>query len=147
LFNLPAEAIAGCADVADPVCNGSGSLIARDLARGEYDGLPSGQAVAAALGCPVLPAASINPTPDAVFDQGTPLVFYVMAEAEQAHTVLGCTGSRIVAQEFLRALVGPMSDTFTEIQPDPALTPVSGTRGQFTFADLLVDDQLVPRFS
>ena len=33
LFNLPAEAIAGCADVADPVYNGTGDLIARDFAR------------------------------------------------------------------------------------------------------------------
>ncbi len=52
-----------------------GDLIARDFARGNFDGLASGQAIAQALGCPVIPAASINPTDDAVFNTGTPLIY------------------------------------------------------------------------
>jgi hypothetical protein len=145
LFNLPSEAIPGCADTANPVCNGSGSLVARDFARGQYDGMPSGQAVAAALGCPVIPAPSINPTADAIFDTGTPLLYYVLAEAKQANTVLGCTGSKIVAQEFLHALAGPIGRTFTEITPAANLVPFSGsTSGNFTFQDLLIDDNLTP---
>jgi hypothetical protein len=144
LFNLPSEAIPGCTDTADPVCNGSASLVSRDLARGQYDGLPSGQDVAAALGCPVIPANTINPTSDAVFNTGTPLLYYVLAEAKQAKTVLGCTGSKIVAQEFLHALTGPFGHFYTEITPDPALTPFSGTNGNFTFQDLLIDDNLTP---
>jgi hypothetical protein len=90
--------------VADPVCNGSGSLIARDFARGNWDGLASGQAIAQALGCPVIPASSINPTQDAVFNTGTPLIYYVLAEAQQAHQTLGCVGGSIVAQTFLQVL-------------------------------------------
>jgi hypothetical protein len=147
LFNLPSEAIAGCPDNADPVCNGSGSLIARDFARGQYDGLPSGQDVAAALGCPVIPAASINPTHDAVFDNGTPLLYYVLAEAQQAHTVLGCEGSKIISEEFLNALAGPGGSPYTEISPDPSLTPFSGDSGHFTIEDLLIDDRLAPASS
>ena len=46
LYNLPAFVIPGCSDSASPVCNGSDSLVARDLARGRYDGLPSGQDIA-----------------------------------------------------------------------------------------------------
>jgi hypothetical protein len=84
LFNLPAEAIAGCSDAADPVCNGTGDLIARDFARGNYDGA-SGQAIAQALGCCVISAASLNPTKDAVFNTGTPLIYHVLAEAQKAH--------------------------------------------------------------
>jgi hypothetical protein len=144
LYNLPAEAIPGCEDAAtDPACTGSNSLIARDLARGQWDGLPSGQDVAAALGCPVIPAASINPTSDAVFDTGTPLEYYVEAEAKQASTVLGCVGSKIITQEFLRALTGPNNNRLTLINPDPSLTPVTAA-GTFNFQDLLVDDGLAP---
>lgn len=142
LFSLPGNTIPGCSDVADPVCNGSNQLSSRDLARGQYDGLPSGQAVAAALGCPVIPAASINPTSDAVFNTGTPLEYYVMAEAKQANTVLGCVGSKIITQVFLRALVGT-GNTLQLITPSTSLTPVTAT-GTFNFQDLLVDDQLAP---
>jgi hypothetical protein len=151
LFNLPSSTIAGCADEAtDPVCNGSGSLIARDLARGNYDGLASGQAVAAALDCPVIPAASINPTSDAVFNTGTPLIYYVMEEAKQAGTVLGCVGSKIITQEFLRALAGPCGCSYTAMAPDAAMAPYSYSKaqyGQFTFEDLLMDVHLAPRSS
>lgn len=168
LYNLPAEEIPGCPDragsaggrrrrkgfspartrtSADPVCNGSNELVTRDLSRGRWDGLPSGQDVAAALGCPVIPAASLNPTTDGVFDRGTPLEYYVMAEAKQAGTVLACTGSKIIAQVFLRALAGVGKSTFTKFTPDPSLTPFSGTDGNFTFEDLLIDDKLAPPLS
>ena len=33
------------------------------------------------MGCPVIPARTINPTTDAVFDTGTPLPYYVLGEA------------------------------------------------------------------
>ena len=90
----------------------------------------------------MIPAASINPTHDAVFDQGTPLLYYVLAEAKQAKTVLGCTGSKIIAQVFLRALVGS-GKTLQLITPDASLTPVTAA-GVFNFQDLLVDDRLAP---
>jgi hypothetical protein len=148
LFNLPAETIAGCADAASPVCNGSGSLIARDFARGNYDGLASGQAIAQALGCPVIPASSINPTHDAVFSAGTPLIYYVLAEAKRAGQTLGCVGGRIVAQTFLRVLWDtPNSILHTNFRPDPSLVKLAPEKPAFSFGDLLVDTGLAPRTS
>jgi hypothetical protein len=58
------------------------------------------------MGCPVIPAASINPTSDAVFSRGTPLLYYVLAEAQRAHSTLGCVGAGIITQVFLRVLWG-----------------------------------------
>jgi hypothetical protein len=145
LFNLPAEAIAGCADVASPVCNGSGSLIARDFARGNYDGLASGQAIAQALGCHVIPATSINPTKDAVFNTATPLLYYVLAEAQRAHQTLGCAGGDIVAQTFIRVLWDtPNSILHTNFRPNPRLVKLAPETPKFSFGDLLVDTGLAP---
>jgi hypothetical protein len=148
LFNLPAFTIPGCADAASPVCNGSGQLIARDFARGNYDGLASGQAIAQALGCPVIPAASINPTQDTVFNTGTPLIYYVMTEAKQANQVLGCVGQNIVAETFLQSLWDtPNSILHTNFRPDPSLVPLAPETPKFSFGDLLVDTRLAPRSS
>jgi len=148
LFNLPAEAIPGCADVASPVCNGSGSLIARDFARGNYDGLASGQAIAQALGCKVIPAPSLNPTHDAVFNSGTPLIYYVLAEAEKANQTLGCVGGSIVAQTFIQVLWDtPNSILHTNFRPDPRLVKLAPETPKFSFGDLLVDTGLAPRSS
>jgi hypothetical protein len=148
LFNLPAETIPGCAATADPVCNGSGGLISRDFARGNWDGLASGQDIARALGCPVIAAASINPTREAVFDSGTPLLYYVIAEAQKAHRVLGCVGRRIVAQTFLRVLWDtPNSILHTHFRPDPRLIKLAPETPEFSFGDLLVDTGLAPRSS
>ena len=148
LFNLPAEAIAGCADVANPVCNGSGSLIARDFARGNFDGLASGQDIAKALGCHVISAPSVNLTKDAVFNSGTPLLYYVLAEAQKARQVLGCVGSDIVAQTFIQVLWDtPNSILHTNFRPDPSLVRLAPETPKFSFGDLLVDTGLAPRTS
>jgi hypothetical protein len=148
LFNLPAEAIAGCSDAASPVCNGTGDLISRDFARGNYDGLASGQAIAQALGCPVIPASTINPTRDAVFNTGTPLIYYVLAEAKKANSVLGCVGKSIVAQTFIQVLWDtPGSILHTSFRPNPALVKLAPEAPKFSFGDLLVDTKLAPRSS
>jgi hypothetical protein len=148
LFNLPAEAIAGCPDQASPVCNGTGDLISRDFARGNYDGLASGQAIARAIGCPVIPAAWINPTHDAVFNTGTPLIYYVLAEAQKAGQTLGCVGASIVAQTFIQVLWDtPNSILHTDFRPDPSLVKLAPETPTFSFGDLLVDTGLAPRSS
>jgi hypothetical protein len=148
LFNLPAFTIPGCADAADPICNGSADLISRDFSRGNFEGLASGQAIAKALGCPVIPAASINPTKDAVFNTATPLLYYVLAEAKQAHAVLGCVGKSIVAQTFIRVMWDtPNSILHNGFQPSPSLTPLAPETPKFSFGDLLVDTKLAPRSS
>jgi hypothetical protein len=148
LFNLPAQTIPGCSDTADSVCNGSGALISRDFARGTRVGIASGQDVARALGCRVIPAGSINRTTDAVFDRGTPLLYYVLAEAEQADRPLGCAGRRIVAETFLRVLwETPNSILRTGFRPDPRLVKLAPEAQTFSFGDLLVDTGLAPRAS
>jgi hypothetical protein len=148
LFNLPAEAIAGCPDVASPVCNGTGDLISRDFARGNFDGLASGQAIAQALGCHVISAPSINPTGDKVFNTGTPLIYYVLAEAQKARQTLGCVGGSIVAQTFIQVLWDtPGSILHTNFQPDPRLVKLAPETPKFSFGDLLVDTGLAPRTS
>ncbi len=148
LFNLPAETIAGCTDAVSPVCNGSGQLISRDFARGNYDGLASGQAIAQALHCPVIPAASINPTHDAVFNTGTPLLFYVLAEAKKAGQTLGCIGKSIVAQTFIQVLWDtPNSILHTNFRPNMGLIRIVPETPKFSFGDLLVDTGLAPRSS
>jgi hypothetical protein len=145
LFHLPGEAIPGCTNPASPVCNGSGQLISRDLARGNFYGLPSGQSVARALGCPVMSARSINPTKDSVFNRGTPLLYYVLAEAKKAGKVLGCVGRRIVAQTFLRVLwATPNSILHTNFRPNPRLIKLAPEKPKFSFGDLLVDARLAP---
>jgi hypothetical protein len=148
LFSLPSEAIAGCPDTADPVCNGTGDLIARDFARGNFDGLASGQAIAQALGCPVIPAASINPTDDAVFNTGTPLIYYVLAEAKKANAVLGYLGKSIVARTFIQVMWDtPNSILHSSFRPNPSLVKLAPETPRFSFGDLLVDTGLAPRSS
>jgi hypothetical protein len=148
LFDLPAETIAGCSDAASPVCNGTGDLISRDFARGNYDGLASGQSIAQALGCHVITAPSINPTKDGVFNTGTPLIYYVLAEAKKANQVLGCVGQSIVAQTFLQVLWDtPNSILHTNFRPDPSLVKLAPETAKFSFGDLLVDTGLAPRSS
>jgi hypothetical protein len=151
LFNLPAFTIAGCADAASPVCNGSGQLISRDFARGNYDGLASGQDIARALGCHVISAPSLNPTKDAVFNAGTPLLYYVLAEAQKQggpDQVLGCVGKSIVAQTFIQVLWDtPNSILHTNFRPDPSLVELAPETAKFSFGDLLVDTGLAPRSS
>jgi hypothetical protein len=101
-----------------------------------------------ALDCPVIPASHINATKDAVFNTGTPLLYYVLAEAKQAHATLGCVGSSIVAQTFIQVLWDtPGSILHTNFRPDPALTPLAPETPQFSFGDLLVDTKLAPRSS
>jgi len=146
LFTLPASTIPGCEDAASPICNGSGDLVSRDFARGEEYGLASGQGVARAVGCRVIPARWLNPTHDAVFDTGTPLLYYVLAEAEREHRTLGCTGAAIVTQVFLRVLWDtPGSILHDGFTPDPALIRIDPRKKRFTFGDLLVDTGIAPR--
>ncbi|MGA2012211.1 MAG: hypothetical protein ABSH51_17045, partial [Solirubrobacteraceae bacterium] len=148
LFDLPASTIPGCTDAASPVCNGSGDLVSRDFARGNYDGLASGQAIAKAMGCPVIPAAKINPTQDAVFNTGTPLLYYVLAEAQRAGSTLGCVGAGIITQVFLRVLWDtPGSILHTNFKPDPSLVKIGNESATFSFGDLLIDTGLAPPMS
>jgi hypothetical protein len=116
---------------------GSNVLAFRNLTRASAYGLPSGQAVARAIGAPVIPAADINPTGAASLSQGTPLWYYVLAEAQRAEagTRLGPVGSALVAQPFLRVLWDD-HDSILHGNFSPA-PPIAPARGQFDIGDLL----------
>lgn len=90
----------------------------------------------------------MNPTKDSVFNTGTPLIYYVLAEAKQANAVLGCVGASIVAQTFIQVLWDtPNSILHTNVRPDPRLVRLSPAAPKFSFGDLLVDTGLAPRTS
>ena len=98
LFTLP---VPGAAP------NGSSILAMRNIQRARGYGLPSGQAVAARLGIPILSNSDIaTHIPrlaillDPAFAGATPLWLYVLAESQIVHggAKLGPTGSRIVAE-------------------------------------------------
>lgn len=122
---------------------GVGSLASANLRRGAARGLPSGQAVAAAMGITPLPPGAfggVAPHPDSVardhgFDLETPLWYYILKEAELAGGRLGEVGSRIVCEVFLGLLEGDPESFLTQ---SPGWTPTLGpTPGTFTMADLL----------
>jgi hypothetical protein len=97
LYNLP---IPG----AEP--SGSNNLPFRNLDRGVFYDLPSGQEVAKAMGFKPIKASTINPTSDPVFDTATPLWQYINSEAEikEGGARLGPVAAAIDAQTFLRVL-------------------------------------------
>jgi hypothetical protein len=128
----------------DPALN---NLAVRNLLRGFLLSMPTGQAVAAALHTPALTPTEIvgnAKTPqeataltDAGFDSGTPLWYYVLAEASIVGkgNSLGPVGSRIVAETFIRFL----TESADSILGAPGWTPTlpSSTSNTFTLADLL----------
>jgi hypothetical protein len=93
--------------------------------------MPSGEDVAVAMGFTPL----ANPT----FDEGTPLWFYILREAEETTggAELGPVGGGIVAEVFVDLL----RDSGKHQRTPPRLPDVSG--GDFRIGDLLVAaDQL-----
>ncbi|WP_328470261.1 LysM peptidoglycan-binding domain-containing protein [Actinoplanes sp. NBC_00393] len=125
----------------------AGRLAVRNLLRGYRLRLPTGQAVAALLGVPVmgkddLLAAAGTPAQRAALEAGdfqsrTPLWYYVLAEAQHfnggAH--LGPVGSTLVA-EVLVGLVRRSEDSILKL---PAWHPTlpAAKPGTFELADLL----------
>ena len=123
LFQIPIPGAAG---------SGSNVLAFRNMVRGKFYHLPSGEAIAEAMGVPVVG--------EPVFEEGTPLWYYVLREAEltSAGAELGPVGGAIVAEVFIDLL---RMDTAVRNDGDPRLPDVSG--GDFQIGDLLVAaDQL-----
>jgi len=122
------------------------SLASRNLVRGHNLGLPSGQAVARAMGVETLSNDDLGfdailHAHDQPTDTEAPLWYYVLAEARELADGehLGPVGSRIVA-EVLVGLIESDPRSFLTLQPNwtPTLpTPVSGATDDFTTADLL----------
>lgn len=113
------------------------SLAGRDLQRGGAYGLPSGEAVAAAMGEEPLSAGE-NPLTASGWAGGTPLWLYFLLEAS-ARTGgerLGPAGGRIVA-EVLTGLIDADPASYRAIEP--GWTPTLLARGaRFGLTDLLL---------
>ena len=102
LFTLPLPAIAPHTQTSPTV------LPQRNLLRQLTWGLPSGQAVARAIGAPVLSSADLSDIAGvhAPFAASTPLWYYVLAEAKAmaGGLSLGPVGGRIVAETLIGLL-------------------------------------------
>jgi len=107
------------------------SLAERNLLRGRALGLPSGEAVALAMGIEPLSPKQLEITQPSLIEN-TPLWYYVLKEAEVlcgAHH-LGPVGARIVAETLIGLLWGdPLS--YLRVQPTwkPELASKDGTFG------------------
>jgi hypothetical protein len=119
------------------------TLANRNLLRHLTFSLPSGQAVAKAMGIELLSPKDLEDTPtsDDVkrmgFDKQTPLWFYILKESEvkAEGRTLGPVGGRIVAEVFIGILQG---DPMSYLQQDPNWKPtLPGQNQDFRMADLL----------
>ena len=109
------------------------SLAVRDLMRGTATGLPSGEAVAAALEIPALTVKNIGPG----WESGTPLWLYVLKEAECLcdGDRLGPVGGRIVAEVIVGLL---RADRASWLSENPGWQPTLPHEDRFSMADLLL---------
>lgn len=112
------------------------SLASRDMYRGHAIDLPSGEAIARAMGLEPCTQAELR-----LNDQGwsgeTPLWLYVLAEAEaqQKGERLGEVGGRIVGEVLVELM---KHDPTAYLNSDPDWKPAfATTEGQFGIADLL----------
>jgi hypothetical protein len=122
----------------------SPSLAVRNLLRGVKMQVPSGQAVAGALGVVPLSPAEIATGPDGAvaaaqgLDVQTPLWYYILKEAEVVESAkrLGPVGSRILAEVFVGLV---QLDSQSYLAQNPAWTPElpGATPGDFTMVDLM----------
>jgi len=113
------------------------SLAYRDLVRGEALDLPSGEAIARAMGIEPLSRDEVGLN-QMGWNSETPLWFYILREAEFRHggEQLGEVGGRIVAEVLLGLIDGdPNSYRNAPTQWRPELP--GAQEGKFTMADLL----------
>jgi len=136
LMALPA-AIVG--SVRDPEL---ASLALRDLKRGVGTGLPSGEAVARALGEEPLTPAKTGLDGVSSWEGETPLWYYVLKEAE-LHSDgerLGPVGGTIVG-EVLVGVIDRDPESYRAVDPGWRPTLPSREAGRFTIADALVPNE------
>jgi hypothetical protein len=148
--------------------SGTFNLALRDLTRGYFYGLPSGQEVAATMHNPLIGPTEVlqglpqpvSPTTVPTLQKATPLWLYILYEAYATGNThpgngfaaylqpnkhgtfgpdqLGPTGARISADFFIRLL---QIDPQGILHPDASFTPqppIAPAPGQFGFADLLL---------
>jgi hypothetical protein len=121
LLNLPVESL--------PNATTRTSLPARNLERGVQVGLPSGQAVARALGLPVLANAQLAPGAAVLADPGfageCPLWFYLLAESAvtEGGERLGAVGGTIIAETLTALMDADQQSFFQPVGWQPMSTP------------------------
>lgn len=118
------------------------ALAYRDMQRGTSLALPSGEAVATALGVAPLTRDELA-LPDGLCTDGTPLAYYVQREAMIQHQgqQLGTIGGRILTEVMLKLLHADPTAYLT-VQPEwqPTLPSANDT---FRLTDLLVAADVV----
>jgi hypothetical protein len=114
------------------------SLATRDLQRGVAVGLPSGEAVARALGEGPLDRDQIG-LAEHGWEGETPLWLYVLREAAALRDgdALGPVGGRIVG-EVLVGIIDADPESFRALQPGWTPTLPSHIAGRFGLADILI---------
>jgi hypothetical protein len=131
LFELPLGAIASGLP---PV-----SLAERNLLRHLTWNMPSGQAIAAAMGGPVLSDAHFEELRSIYepFVSSTPLWYYVLREADVLANgeTLGPIGGRLVAEVFIGLLRADRNSILN--QATPFVPSLGGSPGSFRMIDLL----------
>ena len=121
------------------------SIAYRDLERGRALNLPSGEAIARAIGVEPLSREEVGLSSMGVKGE-TPLWYYILRESEVRYNGerLGDVGGRIVAEVLIGLLaadstsyfnVGTVSQAVTDVQWQPTLPGV--VEGDFTMTDLL----------
>jgi hypothetical protein len=134
LFNLPLAAI--------PAGSPPTSLPQRTLLRHLTWQLPSGQALAEAMGAPVLSSADLAELRPirASFATATPLWYYILKEAEvmEGGLHLGPVGGRIVGEVFI-GLLQTDPNAYVNVQPDftPTLPTATDDPADFRMVDFL----------
>jgi hypothetical protein len=142
LFNLTPGTIAGAEQTPT-------ALPQRSLLRHVTWGLPSGQAIAQAMG---VPRSSQPDFPELraysglKLDESTPLWYYVLKEAEVLGSGehLGPVGGRIVGEVFI-ALLRADRTSYLAAAPNWRPTLPSGVPGGFRLVDFLTFAQVDPR--
>ena len=135
LFTIPIGGPSGAE------ASGSNVLGFRNMVRGYFYGLASGQDVARAMGETVFaPDEVIDPGQVPGFTTGTPLWYYVLYDSfrQRNGARLGPVGGRLVADVFLamyEAKGGLFRGHDPAFSPQPPVAPVAG---QFGMADLVV---------
>ena len=115
------------------------SLAVRNLLRGKALGLPSGQAVATAIGTTPLTNAQVGLT-GAGWGGQAPLWFYILKEAARAPRSgkrLGPVGGTIVAEVLLGLLKEDSTSFVNADTPWKPLRPIAPAAGRFGIVDLL----------
>ena len=124
--------------VPDLPSEGIQSLASINLIRQVNFGIPSGQAIARAMGVQVLTADQLAELTPFGMQRNTPLWYYILKEAEvlENGVRLGPVGSRIVGEVFI-ALLQADQESFLVVERNFKPTLPSATSGDFEITDLL----------